>query len=67
MSHFEKEQCPLCCEDLEDSDLSFEPCPCGYQVCMFCWKRIKEIGNSKCPGCRHTYSEEGRWRTSAEK
>lgn len=28
----DKEVCPLCCENLEDADKAFEPCPCGYQV-----------------------------------
>ena len=25
-------ECPLCLEELETDDLSFYPCPCGYQV-----------------------------------
>ena len=25
-------ECPLCLEELDVDDLSFYPCPCGYQV-----------------------------------
>ena len=31
----ERSECPLCLEDLEIDDLSFYPCPCGYQVAQF--------------------------------
>jgi hypothetical protein len=24
--------CPLCIEQMDDTDISFLPCPCGYQV-----------------------------------
>ena len=24
--------CPLCVEEMDTTDLSFLPCPCGYQV-----------------------------------
>lgn len=24
--------CPLCIEPMDDTDISFLPCPCGYQV-----------------------------------
>ena len=27
------DDCPLCCEPLDKTDQSFEPCSCGYQVC----------------------------------
>ena len=26
------DMCPLCCEPLDKTDQSFEPCDCGYQV-----------------------------------
>ena len=50
--------CPICCEDMDEQDLSFFPCECGYQVCMFCWKKIRFESNSKCPACRTEYTEE---------
>ena len=40
----ELRECPLCLEELEVDDLSFYPCPCGYQVPqspmskIFIWK-----------------------------
>ncbi|KAK1435793.1 hypothetical protein QVD17_01562 [Tagetes erecta] len=52
--------CPICCEDLDLTDSSFLPCPCGYRLCLFCYKRILE-DNGRCPGCRKQYeqSEQG--------
>lgn len=46
--------CPICCEDFDVTDLSFLPCPCGFQLCLFCHQRILEV-DSRCPGCRHQY------------
>ncbi|KAI0692994.1 hypothetical protein C8T65DRAFT_586147 [Cerioporus squamosus] len=51
-------ECPLCLEEMDISDLNFKPCPCGYQVCQFCWHHIKENLNSRCPACRREYSDE---------
>ena len=50
--------CPLCMEEMDLSDKNFRPCPCGYQVCRFCWHKIREDGNQRCPACRKTYNEE---------
>lgn len=50
--------CPLCMEEMDLSDKNFRPCPCGYQVCRFCWHKIREDGNERCPACRKIYSEE---------
>uniref|UniRef100_A0AC35GTR0 CCR4-NOT transcription complex subunit 4 n=1 Tax=Panagrolaimus sp. PS1159 TaxID=55785 RepID=A0AC35GTR0_9BILA len=49
--------CPLCLEKLEADDLHFYPCSCSYQVCTFCWHRIKTDENGLCPACRQPYSE----------
>lgn len=46
--------CPLCCEDLDATDLSFLPCSCGYQLCLFCHKLILEQ-DGRCPNCRKQY------------
>ncbi|KAI3686470.1 hypothetical protein L1987_80148 [Smallanthus sonchifolius] len=48
--------CPICCEDLDLTDSSFLPCPCGYRLCLFCYKRILE-DNGRCPGCRKQYEQ----------
>ncbi|PWA89189.1 Zinc finger, RING/FYVE/PHD-type [Artemisia annua] len=46
--------CPICCEDLDLTDSSFLPCPCGYRLCLFCYKRILE-DNGRYPGSRKQY------------
>ncbi|QSL66263.1 hypothetical protein MERGE_000640 [Pneumocystis wakefieldiae] len=50
--------CPLCMEEMDLSDRNFKPCPCGYQVCRFCWNHIRKDLNGRCPACRRLYSEE---------
>lgn len=52
------ELCPLCCEELDMSDRQFFPCKCGYQVCMWCWHRIKESESGLCPACRTPYGDD---------
>ncbi|KAL5722382.1 hypothetical protein ACHQM5_005909 [Ranunculus cassubicifolius] len=47
--------CPICYEDLDLTDSSFMPCVCGFRLCLFCYKRIFEVGDGRCPGCRRTY------------
>lgn len=49
--------CPICCEDLDLTDSSFLPCPCGFHLCLFCHKRILEE-DGRCPGCRKEYASE---------
>ncbi|UZJ55248.1 hypothetical protein CBS101457_004568 [Exobasidium rhododendri] len=49
--------CPLCLEEIDLSDANFKPCPCGYQICRFCWHHIKENLNGRCPACRRKYSD----------
>lgn len=38
-------------------DISFFPCTCGYQICRFCWHRIRTDENGLCPACRKQYQE----------
>ena len=45
-------QCPLCMEPFELDDVNFYPCGCGYQICRFCWHRIKTDESGLCPACR---------------
>ncbi|MEW5310524.1 MAG: hypothetical protein WDW38_002313 [Sanguina aurantia] len=52
------ESCPLCVEDMDPTDLSFLPCPCGYRVCLFCFQKLKALCSSKCPNCRRIYGTE---------
>ncbi|XP_062185216.1 uncharacterized protein LOC133888858 [Phragmites australis] len=47
--------CPICYEDLDPTDSSFLPCPCGFHLCLFCHKRILEA-DGRCPGCRKQYN-----------
>ena len=49
--------CPLCVEEMDTTDLSFLPCPCGYQVCLLCFNTIQKEGNKQCPACRTEYDE----------
>ncbi|GFQ77653.1 CCR4-NOT transcription complex subunit 4 [Trichonephila clavata] len=58
MSVNKEKTCPLCLETLDIDDLSFYPCKCGYQVCRFCWHRIRTNENGLCPACRRQYSED---------
>lgn len=39
-------------ENLDIDDVDFFPCSCGYQVCRFCWHRLKNDENGLCPACR---------------
>ncbi|CAO3659785.1 unnamed protein product [Rhizopus microsporus] len=54
----EDPDCPLCMEELDIADRNFRPCPCGYQICRFCWHHIKTNLNGQCPACRRLYSEQ---------
>lgn len=54
----EQAECPLCMEPLEVDDLHFYPCTCGYQICRFCWNRIRESETGLCPACRKAYPED---------
>ncbi|KZV99083.1 hypothetical protein EXIGLDRAFT_804589 [Exidia glandulosa HHB12029] len=45
-------------EQMDASDLGFKPCPCGYQICGFCWHHIKQNLNGRCPACRREYTDD---------
>ncbi|KAB8346355.1 hypothetical protein FH972_023398 [Carpinus fangiana] len=64
----EAETCPLCIEDFDLSDRNFRPCPCGYQICQFCYNNIKTTMNGLCPACRRVYDDKNiQWKVpSAE-
>eukprot|EP00040_Diaphanoeca_grandis_P037252 m.241677 g.241677 ORF g.241677 m.241677 type:complete len:380 (-) comp33779_c9_seq1:177-1316(-) len=56
-SSAEEEECPLCMEALGEDDKNFFPCSCRYQICRFCWHRIRNDENGLCPACRKEYSD----------
>ncbi|WCJ36014.1 RING/U-box superfamily protein [Euphorbia peplus] len=47
--------CPICCEELDLTDTSFLPCICGFRLCLFCYNRIRNVEDGRCPGCRKPY------------
>ena len=51
---------PLCVEEMDISDKNFKPCPCGYQICQFCYNNIRQNPelNGRCPACRRLYDDE---------
>ncbi|KAI2794563.1 hypothetical protein POX_a01162 [Penicillium oxalicum] len=52
------EFCPLCIEEFDLSDKNFKPCPCGYQICQFCYNNIKTHSEEgRCPNCRRPYDD----------
>jgi len=53
------DSCPLCANDLDDTDLSFFPCKCKFQICLWCYQKVQEDPNLKgqCPACRTSYQE----------
>ncbi|KAI5866203.1 hypothetical protein GGS23DRAFT_594344 [Durotheca rogersii] len=53
----EDDTCPLCIEEFDLSDRNFRPCPCGYQICQFCYNNLKNNLNGLCPACRRPYDE----------
>lgn len=60
ISDDEEELCPLCVEEMDISDKNFKPCPCGYQVCQFCYNNIRQNPqlNGRCPACRRPYDDD---------
>ncbi|SMR51098.1 unnamed protein product [Zymoseptoria tritici ST99CH_1A5] len=54
----EEETCPLCVEEFDLADQGFRPCPCGYQICQFCYHNVKTNMNGLCPACRRPYRDE---------
>lgn len=44
-------------EEMDVTDRNFRPCKCGYQICLFCYRHIKDDLNGLCPACRTPYDE----------
>lgn len=61
ISDDEEDLCPLCIEEMDISDKNFKPCPCGYQICQFCYNNIRQnpdLQPGRCPACRRIYDDE---------
>lgn len=57
--HKEIKMCPLCITELSPSEYDFYPCPCGYQICSFCFEKlITEYKSTGCPLCRRIYDDD---------
>ena len=65
MTDSEAKYCPLCINDLTETEQNFYPCPCGYQICAFCFQRIHE-GNDLCPSCRRPYDPDASTRVGPQ-
>jgi hypothetical protein len=53
--------CPLCMEELDETDRALIACPCEFPLCLFCYGKLKEEGTADnpaaCPGCRLVLGE----------
>lgn len=60
LSSDEEDYCPLCIEPMDITDKNFFPCPCGYQICQFCYNNIRQNPelNGRCPACRRKYDDD---------
>lgn len=47
--------CPLCMEEMDDTDRKFFPCKCRYQICLWCFYHVRDQLDNKCPACRQQY------------
>jgi len=54
-SDSEAPECPLCLEVLDLTDRNFYPCPCTYQICLWCWHKLSDNKQGRCPACRTVY------------
>eukprot|EP01052_Picozoa_sp_SAG31_P014461 SAG31_NODE_900_length_11140_cov_3.806086_1_plen_2434_part_00 len=55
----DERDCPLCCEPFDTTDMEFQSCECSYRVCVWCFHRIKDAGDGKCPSCRTCFQSGG--------
>ncbi|XP_010520331.1 PREDICTED: uncharacterized protein LOC104799481 isoform X2 [Tarenaya hassleriana] len=63
MSDQGEKTCPLCAEEMDQTDQQLKPCRCGYQICVWCWHHImdmaeKDESEGRCPACRTPYDKE---------
>lgn len=55
----DEDKCPLCIEDMDITDKNLKPCPCGFQICQFCYNNIRSGPDqyNRCPACRRPYDD----------
>ncbi|KAH8739993.1 Not4hp/Mot2p [Cryptosporidium ryanae] len=49
--------CPLCMEEMDETDKNFYPCKCRYQICLWCFYHVRDQLDNKCPACRQQYDD----------
>ncbi|PSC71085.1 RNA recognition motif isoform A [Micractinium conductrix] len=54
----EEQICPLCINELDETEKAWLPCSCGYQLCLFCYDRLKTEFSNQCPNCRVEYDSD---------
>lgn len=54
----EEQICPLCINELDETEKAWLPCSCGYQLCLFCYDRLKTEFSNRCPNCRVEYDSD---------
>ncbi|CAH8347726.1 unnamed protein product [Eruca vesicaria subsp. sativa] len=55
----EDENCPLCINKMDATDLLFKPCSyCVYKICLFCYHKMIRENTGVCPGCRRKYEKQ---------
>ncbi|KAK8801215.1 hypothetical protein WA171_004362 [Blastocystis sp. BT1] len=48
--------CPLCYGPMDKTDLALFPCPCNFQICIWCLNTL--VADSRpCPNCRRPYNK----------
>eukprot|EP00850_Spirogloea_muscicola_P026403 SM007115S21258 [mRNA] locus=s7115:25:682:- [translate_table: standard] len=50
-------------EEMDVTDRRFQPCRCGYQICLWCWHQLMELAakdsaEGRCPACRAPYDRD---------
>ena len=65
MNESEDKKCNLCCEQLQAGELNFYPCPCGYQICLFCYQKMMEKYGT-CPQCRQPFPSDAKSRVGSQ-
>lgn len=57
------DDCPLCAEPMDATDLAVQYCSCHFQMCLWCWNQLCEQAQkdslpAKCPNCRAEYDKD---------
>ncbi|KAM2624943.1 hypothetical protein TB1_031871 [Malus domestica] len=62
MSEIEEKTCLICAEEMDLTDQQLKPWKCSYEVCVWCWHHIMEMGEKDgkeghSPVCRTPYDK----------